>query len=444
MSDPFMLTIPRRVPVSTSTVQVNSIPTPNEDIGGGRAGTLLPVALAAASASAIFYSLGRLYLRRYPRTSQAGETINSNDTTTAHRKRTPKDHSQTIPSVVMGPSSPPKKASKNSGNNMRRKGSPTDLHAPARFEKLKEIGKGAFGTVYIGRNTKTGELIAIKEMAVEDCAELEIEYRLLEGVGGHPNVVEVIGYEVGKRHARLFLEWVAGGSLADVLKMRRISEEGLLANYMRQLLSGLQFLHENNLLHRDIKPRNILVTHKGDLKLTDFGLSRHMASMGQQTRCCGTPVYMSRECMDGRFSVGSDIWAVGATMSEMITGRLPWSHIDPVIFNNQMALMLHIAKFKGDVNHHPVVPPAGTISDECRSFMLTCFAPNAADRGTCAELLNHPFLLPSHSTTMVSTASAPAFEGESCGSPSMGMDVGTRQSTYEGSERSTSETTDLE
>jgi serine/threonine protein kinase len=437
-----MLTIPRRVPVAASTSQASSaMPTSpsGDELGAGRAGAYLPVALAAASASAILYSLSRLYIRRNPRPSTAGETIPSNDTTAAHKKRSPKDHSQTVPSLVMGPASPLKDRTNKGKSNMRRKGSPTD-HAPARFEKLKEIGKGAFGTVYIGRNTKTGELIAIKEMAVEDCAELEVEYRLLEGVGGHPNVVEVIGYEVGKRHARLFLEWVAGGSLADILKMRRISEEGLLANYIRQILTGLQFLHESNLLHRDIKPRNILVTHKGELKLTDFGLSRHLASIGQQTRCCGTPVYMSPECMDGRFSVGSDIWAVGATMSEMITGRLPWSHIDPVIFNNQMALMLHIAKYKGDINHHPVVPPAGTVSDECRSFMLKCFAPNAEDRGTCAELLSHPFLLPSHTTTMVSSSSPPVFEGESCGTPSLGMDVGTRQSTFDASDTSSTET----
>lgn len=385
---------------------------------------MLPAAaFAAASATAIIYSLGRLYLRR---PHSQGETIHSNDTT-VHKKRAEKEATHTIPSVVMGPTGgSPRDRARNRGSRHRE---PPSEHSPARFEKLKEIGKGAFGTVYIGRNTKSGELIAIKEMAVEDCGELEVEYRLLEGIGSHPNVVEVIGYEVGKRHARLFLEWVAGGSLADVLKMRRISEEGLLANYVRQILLGLQFLHDNNILHRDIKPRNILVTHKGELKLTDFGLSRHLASIGQQTRCCGTPVYMSPECMDGRFSVGSDIWAVGATMTEMITGRLPWSHIDPQIFSNQMALMMHIAKYKGEVSHHPVVPPAGSVSEECRSFMLKCFAATPTERGTCADLLAHPFLLPSRGTTITSSSSPPALEGESCGTPSMG--IGTRQSTFD-------------
>lgn len=255
----------------------------------------------------------------------------------------------------------------------------------AGFLKLEELGRGAFGVVYKGRHNHTGQLVAIKEMSVIDREELRAEFSLAVNLE-HENVVKVIHYEVGRHHARLFLEWVAGGSLADAIKHFPI-EEPLARSYVKQILCGLGFLHEHNVLHRDIKPKNILVDHRGVLKLTDFGLSRHLDSIHDRTKAAGTPVYMAPECARGQFTIGSDIWAVGATLSEMLLRELPWSHIDPQIQKNPMALLYHIASFQGHRGHHPTIPR--NVSRECQEFLEICFAADPKDRQSCKELLQH-------------------------------------------------------
>ena len=221
-----------------------------------------------------------------------------------------------------------------------------------RYQKGKEIGRGAFGAVYIGLDPKSGEMVAIKEMGAVSAAELRKEFDLLSGKA-HPHVVAVKGYEVSGGKARLYLEWVAGGSLSDIMQRFGPVEERRLKTYVRQIVEGLQFLHQQGILHRDIKPKNILVDHTGALKLTDFGLSRHFASMHDQTRAAGTPLYMAPECMRGNFSVGSDIWAVGATMTELTTGELPWSHVDSRLMENVHVIMYHIGSQAGQRGHHP-------------------------------------------------------------------------------------------
>ncbi|CUG88383.1 protein kinase, putative [Bodo saltans] len=286
------------------------------------------------------------------------------------------------------PVTPPKRSSQMTTSPSSPIQSPTvQTIQSAGFLKLEELGRGAFGVVYKGRHNHTGELVAIKEMAVADSEELRSEFTLAVGLT-HENVVRVIHYEVGRHHARLYLEWVAGGSLADAMKVFPV-EERLARSYIRQILAGLGFLHEHNILHRDIKPKNILVDHRGILKLTDFGLSRHLDSIHDRTRAAGTPVYMAPECVRGQFTIGSDIWAVGATLSEMLLRELPWSHIDPLIQRNPMALLYHIGQFQGHRGHHPTIPK--NVSAECQNFLEICFAAEPKDRQTCRALLQHPW-----------------------------------------------------
>jgi serine/threonine protein kinase len=282
---------------------------------------------------------------------------------------------------------PPKRSSQMMSISSRIQSPTIQTIQSAGFLKLEELGRGAFGVVYKGRHNHTGELVAIKEMAVADSEELRAEFTLSVGLT-HENVVRVIHYEVGRHHARLYLEWVAGGSLADAMKVFPV-EERLARSYIRQILAGLGFLHEHNILHRDIKPKNILVDHRGVLKLTDFGLSRHLDSIHDRTRAAGTPVYMAPECVRGQFTIGSDIWAVGATLSEMLLRELPWSHIDPLIQKNPMALLYHIGQFQGHRGHHPTIPK--NVSTECQNFLEICFAADPKDRQSCRALLQHPW-----------------------------------------------------
>jgi serine/threonine protein kinase len=224
---------------------------------------------------------------------------------------------------------------------------------------------------------------------------LEREHRNISGVE-HPNVVKILRFEHGDGFARLFLEWCPGGSLTDRIHKSQIAGrtepekigEALLRNYTRQIVSGLKFLHDKGILHRDIKPGNILVHYDGTLKLTDFGLSRHTDTIAPITDMCGTERYMSPEVCRGSFSVGGDIWAVGATVTEMASRELPWSHLEPPEKQARIPLCFHIC----ESGEHPRIPDA--LSVDAKDFLKICFQQDPKLRGTCGSLLKHPFLMP--------------------------------------------------
>ncbi|EKG02059.1 kinase, putative [Trypanosoma cruzi] len=266
-----------------------------------------------------------------------------------------------------------------------------------RYKRVSQLGRGGCGLVYKCFNLNTGQVVAVKEVRLEESTdgdraeEMRSEFELLSRVS-HPNIIRVIGCHVGKKHARLFLEWAAGGSLCDVMKAIDRSfasglHEDLVQSYVRQILEALQCLHEHGIIHRDLKPQNLLVDHSGRLRVTDFGLSRLVAegASAVETVVAGTPRYLAPEAISaGRFSCGSDLWAVGATMSELFTGRPPWSHLG---VQQLPSLLYHIANNPED---HPVIPTH--ISEEAKEFMAQCFRPEPGDRGTAAILLQHPFL----------------------------------------------------
>ncbi|RNE99991.1 protein kinase [Trypanosoma rangeli] len=269
------------------------------------------------------------------------------------------------------------------------------------YKRVSQLGRGGFGSVYKCFNLTTGEVVVVKEVRLAEhsdknsnsssAEELRCEFELLSRVT-HPHIIRVIGYHVGRRHARLFLEWAAGGSLMDVVKGVGASfasgvPEDLVHSYVRQMLEALQCLHEHGIIHRDIKPQNMLIDHAGRLRVTDFGLSRLIGegASAVETTVAGTPRYMAPETISGaRFSCGSDLWALGAVMSELFTGRPPWSHLE----THQLPALLY--RIANHPEEHPVIP--AHISAEAKDFMAQCFRPEPADRGTAASLLQHPFL----------------------------------------------------
>ncbi|KEG10437.1 kinase [Trypanosoma grayi] len=268
-----------------------------------------------------------------------------------------------------------------------------------RYQRVSRLGRGGFGTVYKCINLETGQLVAVKEVRLaaepdgNSAEELRSEFELLSRVE-HPNIIRLLGHRVGRRHARLFLEWAAGGSLYDMMKhigaLSSGLQEDLVRSYVQQILAALQCLHEHGIIHRDLKPQNVLVDHAGVLRVTDFGLSRLLSDEASviETVIAGTPRYMAPETIRaGRFSCGSDLWAVGATMSELLTGRTPWSHLQPPHVQQMPSLLHHISNHPDE---HPVIPEH--ISDAAKEFMMQCFRPEPRERGTAASLLQHTFL----------------------------------------------------
>ncbi|KAL5535244.1 SSK2 [Sanghuangporus sanghuang] len=288
-----------------------------------------------------------------------------------------------------------------------------------RWQQGKFIGAGAFGSVYTAINLDTGSVMAVKEIRVQDVTgtpnlyrQIQDELRVMEMLH-HPNIVEFYGIEVHRDKVYIFEEYCEGGSLAANLEIGRIADENILQIYTMQMLEGLSYLHSRNIVHRDIKPDNILLDHMGVLKFVDFGAAKVIAKntrtvqrtrlgsttmnasatagldsgLGVKNSLTGTPMYMSPEVIknDKRGRHGAmDIWSMGCVVLECATGRKPWSNLD-----NEWAIMFHI----GVATQHPPLPENGELSELGINFIKQCLTIDPMRRPTAEELMHHPWMV---------------------------------------------------
>jgi mitogen-activated protein kinase kinase kinase len=214
-----------------------------------------------------------------------------------------------------------------------------------RWQQGRFIGGGSFGNVYQGVNLDTGEVMAVKEIRLQDpqsisgiVKSIKDEMTVLEMLN-HPNIVSYYGVEVHRDKVYIFMELCQGGSLAAQLEHGRIAEETVIQVYTLQMLEGLAHLHERGIVHRDIKPENVLLDHNGIIKFVDFGAAKVIVKRGatkaaaktQVNSMTGTPMYMAPEIITGgdKGRQGAmDIWALGCCILEMATAQRPWSTLD--------------------------------------------------------------------------------------------------------------------
>ncbi|KAI0067922.1 kinase [Artomyces pyxidatus] len=281
-----------------------------------------------------------------------------------------------------------------------------------RWQQGRFIGAGAFGSVYSAVNLDSGSLMAVKEIKFQELAglpslysQIRDELRVMEMLH-HPNVVEYYGIEVHRDKVYIFEEYCQGGSLAALLEHGRIEDEGIIQVYTMQMLEGLAYLHSRGIVHRDIKPDNILLDHLGVIKYVDFGaakiLARNQRSMqrsrrapegglggglGMNNSLTGTPMYMSPEVikndMRGRYGA-MDVWSLGCVVLEFATGKKPWSNLD-----NEWAVMFHI----GVATQHPPLPEPDQLSELGIGFIKQCLTVDPIVRPTAVELMDHPWML---------------------------------------------------
>ncbi|KAI8025677.1 Mitogen-activated protein kinase kinase kinase NPK1 [Camellia lanceoleosa] len=207
-----------------------------------------------------------------------------------------------------------------------------------RWRKGELIGCGAFGRVYIGLNIDSRALLAIKQVSIAantaskektqaHIRELEEEVNLLENLS-HPNIVRYLGTTREEASLNILLEIVPGGSISSLLGKFGSFPESVIRMSTKQLLLGVEYLHRNGIMHRDIKGANILVGNKGCIKLADFSASKkvvELATMIVAKLMKGTPYWMAPEAiLQTEHSFSADIWSVGCTVIEMATGKPPW------------------------------------------------------------------------------------------------------------------------
>ena len=208
------------------------------------------------------------------------------------------------------------------------------------YKMKKRIGSGAMATVYLARQLSLDRLVAIKVLPKKLSSNANfIERFYKEGRAAaqlnHPNIVSA--YDVGKAgdHHYFVMEFVDGETVYERIVKDHQMEEGVAIDFVRQVAEALQHAHQRGFIHRDIKPKNIMISREQTVKLADLGLARamsdHEAAKAEAGRAYGTPYYISPEQIRGEVKIGpaADIYGLGATFYHMVTGRVPFEGKNP-------------------------------------------------------------------------------------------------------------------
>ncbi|NXW54288.1 M3K19 kinase, partial [Eurystomus gularis] len=275
-------------------------------------------------------------------------------------------------------------------------GSSLTTRDPIMWTRGEVLGNRAYGTVYCGL-TSHGQLIAVKQVVLgaSDQLTTEKEYQkfheevdLLKTLK-HVNIVTYLGTCLEDNILSIFMEFVPGGSISSIINRFGPLPEIVLRKYTKQILQGVAYLHDNCVVHRDIKGNNIMLMPNGIVKLIDFGCARRLAwasLSGTQSEMLksvhGTPYWMAPEVInESGYGRKSDIWSIGCTVFEMATGKPPLASMD------RIAAMFYIGAHRGLM---PSLPDrfSGTASD----FVHACLTRDQHDRPSALQLLDHPFV----------------------------------------------------
>uniref|UniRef100_A0A8C6S681 non-specific serine/threonine protein kinase n=1 Tax=Neogobius melanostomus TaxID=47308 RepID=A0A8C6S681_9GOBI len=254
------------------------------------------------------------------------------------------------------------------------------------FADLREIGHGSFGAVYFVSNVRTNDVVAIKKMSysgkqpIEKWQDIIKEVKFLQRIQ-HPNSIEYKGCYLREHTAWLVMEYCLG-SASDLLEVhKKPLQEVEIAAITHGALQGLAYLHSHNMIHRDIKAGNVLLTEFGQVKLADFG-SASIACPANSF--VGTPYWMAPEVIlamdEGQYDGKVDIWSLGITCVELAERK-------PPLFNmNAMSALYHIAQ-----NESPTLQ-SSEWTDYFRNFVDSCLQKFPQDRPNSEELLKHAFV----------------------------------------------------
>jgi serine/threonine-protein kinase len=207
-----------------------------------------------------------------------------------------------------------------------------------KYKILATLGSGGFGTVYLAEDTWIDKKVALKVPHKQgvDFGELLREPRLLASLN-HPNIVTILTAEKQENVFFIVMEFVPGETLEAVVARDGALELSRALDYTCQICNAVDHAHRHGVIHRDLRPSNVLVADRGLLKVADFGTSRFLEIAAHGTTVIGSPPYMAPEQFQGKAVFASDVYSLGVTMYQMLTGVLPYDTPSPADLDRLMS-----------------------------------------------------------------------------------------------------------
>lgn len=258
------------------------------------------------------------------------------------------------------------------------------------FEILLRVGGGTYGEVYKARHKQNGELAAIKVIKMEpedDFSIIQQEIVIVKSCK-HPNIVAYYGSYIRANKLWICMEFCGGGSLQDVYHVTGPLSEPQIAYICREMLQGLDYLHAQKKIHRDIKGANILLNDHGEVKLADFGISAQItATLARRMSFIGTPYWMAPEVaaveIKGGYNELCDIWSVGITAIEL-------AELQPPMFDVHPLRVLFLMSKSG--YQPPKLKDKSKWSSMFYNFVKAMLVRNPKKRPSASKMLSHMFL----------------------------------------------------
>ncbi|XP_030851438.1 serine/threonine-protein kinase Nek8 [Strongylocentrotus purpuratus] len=255
------------------------------------------------------------------------------------------------------------------------------------YEKIKVVGRGAFGTVYLCRRLHDMKLIIIKQIPVEQMTKDERQSALNEvkvlSMLDHPNIIEYYENFLEDKALMIVMEYAEGGTVFEYLQQRgnALIEEDEVLRLMAQILLSMKHVHSKQILHRDLKTQNILLNRDCDvIKIGDFGISKILSSKSKAFTVVGTPSYISPELCEGKpYNQKSDMWAIGCVLYELLTLRRAFEA------NNLPALVMKIMRGS-------VAPISDRYSDQLKRLLLRMLHLDPDKRPTIDQVMAEPII----------------------------------------------------
>ncbi|KAF3964231.1 hypothetical protein ACB098_06G214500 [Castanea mollissima] len=273
-----------------------------------------------------------------------------------------------------------------------------DLRDPSHQPRLvgdyilgPRIGSGSFAVVWKSKHRHSGVEVAVKEIDKKQLSP-KVSENLLKEISilstiDHPNIIRLFEAIETKDRIYLVLEYCDGGDLAAYINKHGKVSEAIARHFMRQLAAGLQVLQEKHLIHRDLKPQNLLLT-TGEvtplLRIGDFGFARSLTPQGLADTLCGSPLYMAPEIIrNQKYDAKADLWSVGAILFQLVTGKPPFDG------NSQLQL------FQNILTSTELQFPQGALEElhpDCVDLCRSLLRQDPVQRLTFTEFFNHNFL----------------------------------------------------